>query len=169
MSKNVNNRKAAPKLIFFNEKIFRKIRTIFDVENWLWKSEFCNFQQLLRKITQYIKKLLGSSLAFSLKEDPVRCAKVCDKSWVILSVIPIPKRITCTYQLFNTNFSYVFGKKLALSILYLSSLFCHSSPHFHSPLVAITTLQMFCLLKSQTNVCKPSPQTTCSSFNKLNL
>ena len=28
--------------------------------------------------------LLGSSLAFSPKEDPVRCAKVCDKSWVIL-------------------------------------------------------------------------------------
>ena len=28
---------------------------------------------------------MGSSLAFSLKEDPVRCAKVCDKSWVILS------------------------------------------------------------------------------------
>ena len=30
--------------------------------------------------------LLGSSLAFSLKEDPVRCAKVCDESWVILWV-----------------------------------------------------------------------------------
>ena len=28
--------------------------------------------------------LLGSGLAFSLKEDPVRCAKVCDESWVIL-------------------------------------------------------------------------------------
>jgi hypothetical protein len=28
--------------------------------------------------------LMGSSLAFSLKEDPVRCAKVCNKSWVIL-------------------------------------------------------------------------------------
>ena len=28
--------------------------------------------------------LMGNSLAFSLKEDPVRCAKVCDKSWVIL-------------------------------------------------------------------------------------
>ena len=28
--------------------------------------------------------LMGSSLAFNLKEDPVRCAKVCDKSWVIL-------------------------------------------------------------------------------------
>ena len=31
--------------------------------------------------------LLGSSLAFSLKEDPVRCAKVCDESWVILLYI----------------------------------------------------------------------------------
>ena len=27
---------------------------------------------------------MGSSLAFSLKEDPVRCAKVCNESWVIL-------------------------------------------------------------------------------------
>ena len=30
------------------------------------------------------KILMGSSLAFNLKEGPVRCAKVCDKSWVIL-------------------------------------------------------------------------------------
>ena len=30
------------------------------------------------------KILLGSSLTFNLKEGPVRCAKVCDKSWVIL-------------------------------------------------------------------------------------
>ena len=28
--------------------------------------------------------LLGSNLAFSQKEDPERCAKVCDKSWFIL-------------------------------------------------------------------------------------
>ena len=33
------------------------------------------------------KNLLGSSLAFNLKEGPVRCAKVCDKSWVILGII----------------------------------------------------------------------------------
>ena len=32
--------------------------------------------------------LMGSTLAFSLKEDPVRCAKVCDKSWVILMRCP---------------------------------------------------------------------------------
>ena len=32
---------------------------------------------------------MGSSLPFSLKEDPVRCAKVCDKSWVILMRLPV--------------------------------------------------------------------------------
>ena len=34
-SKNFNNKKCAPKIIFFNEKKTRKIRTIFDIENWL--------------------------------------------------------------------------------------------------------------------------------------
>ena len=29
-----------------------------------------------------------------------------------------------------------------------------------------STLQMFCLLKSQMNACKPSPKTTCSNFNR---
>ena len=33
LSKNVNNKICAPKLIFFNEKKMRKIRIIFDVEN----------------------------------------------------------------------------------------------------------------------------------------
>ena len=31
--KNVNNKKYAPKLVFFNEKKLRKIWMIFDVEN----------------------------------------------------------------------------------------------------------------------------------------
>ena len=31
--KNGSNKKCVPKLIFFNEKKFRKIRTIFGVEN----------------------------------------------------------------------------------------------------------------------------------------
>ena len=31
VSKNVNNKKCAPKLIFFNEKKMRKIRIIFDI------------------------------------------------------------------------------------------------------------------------------------------
>ena len=31
------------KTIFLNEKIFRKIQIIFDIANWLWKSEIDNF------------------------------------------------------------------------------------------------------------------------------
>jgi hypothetical protein len=39
-SKSASNKLCAPKLIFFNEKIFfRKIWIIFDIENSLWKSE----------------------------------------------------------------------------------------------------------------------------------
>ena len=41
-SKNVVNEKGAPTIRFFNKKI-RKIRLIFDIENWLIKSEFCHF------------------------------------------------------------------------------------------------------------------------------
>ena len=32
-SKNVNNRKYAPKLLFFTEKNLKKIQIIFDLEN----------------------------------------------------------------------------------------------------------------------------------------
>ena len=46
-SKNVNNKKCAPKLIFFNEnKKLRKIWMIFGIENWLWKTNFGTFWQL---------------------------------------------------------------------------------------------------------------------------
>ena len=34
------NKKYSPNLLFFNEKKFREIRIIFDVENSLWKSNF---------------------------------------------------------------------------------------------------------------------------------
>ena len=40
-SKNVNNKKCAPKLVqFFNEKKNEKIKMIFGIENWLW-SQLC--------------------------------------------------------------------------------------------------------------------------------
>ena len=35
--------KKVPKLIFFNENFFRKIRMIFDIENSLWKSKIGTF------------------------------------------------------------------------------------------------------------------------------
>ena len=47
------------------------------------------------------KNLLGSSLAFTLKEGPVRCAKVCIKSWVILLCY-----LAGNFQTAPTIFSY---------------------------------------------------------------
>ena len=43
LSKNVFYKKCGPKLILFNEIFFRKIRTFFDIENWLWKSDLGTF------------------------------------------------------------------------------------------------------------------------------
>ena len=38
-SKNVNDEKCAPKLIFFNEIFFREIRIILDIENRDFESQ----------------------------------------------------------------------------------------------------------------------------------
>ena len=43
LSINVNNKKFAPRFVSFNEKIIQKIWMIFDVENWLWKTNFGTF------------------------------------------------------------------------------------------------------------------------------
>ena len=50
LSKNVNNKICAPKIVRLTyyssmKKKFRKIRMIFDVENWLWKSIFRTLRQ----------------------------------------------------------------------------------------------------------------------------
>ena len=42
-SKNVNNKKHAPQMIFFNENCFKRIRVIFDIKIWLWKYNFGTF------------------------------------------------------------------------------------------------------------------------------
>ena len=47
LSKDVNNKKFAPKLTFFNNNKKRDEKDLdFDIENWLWKSNFGNFWQL---------------------------------------------------------------------------------------------------------------------------
>ena len=59
------NKKCAPKMIFFNEK--EKIRIIFDLENWLWKSEIGNFQSLdLERVLIY-QKICFMKKCFLLK------------------------------------------------------------------------------------------------------
>ena len=47
LSKNCFYKSWASKLIFFSEIFFRKIRIIFDIEKWVWKSEFCNLAGLI--------------------------------------------------------------------------------------------------------------------------
>ena len=73
--------KSVPLKSYFSMKNkFRKIRIIFEIENWLWKSEFCHFWQLLLNWPQDSKTLL----IFGLKEGLVECATVCVKSEVML-------------------------------------------------------------------------------------
>ena len=49
-------KKSASKLIFFNEQKIGKIWTIFGIQNWLWKKEFCYFWQCLLNWSQKLKK-----------------------------------------------------------------------------------------------------------------
>ena len=88
LSKNVNNKKCAPKLVFFYEKKLRKTQMIFDIENSFWKSNFGTLQRAgkarqsipgcfsassrsakigLSKWIFYIKNHLNLSDFFSLK------------------------------------------------------------------------------------------------------
>ena len=46
LSKKINNKKCAPVLLFFNKKIIEEDSDDFDIENWLWKSNFGTFWQL---------------------------------------------------------------------------------------------------------------------------
>ena len=78
LSKNVNNKKCAPKLILFQEKNLNN----FDRKNWLWKSEFCYFLQLSCKYlyvcTQSLKLFYWAVFC------PLASATVCNESWAIL-------------------------------------------------------------------------------------
>ena len=63
--KNVNNKKHAPNVIFFKEeKKFGKIRIIFDIENWLWKSEIDTFRSFDLKCKLIWQKKLWKSAIF---------------------------------------------------------------------------------------------------------
>ena len=72
LSKNSFYKSWAPKLIFSYEIFFRKILIIFDIEKWLWKSEFCNLVGLITSTKNVQKKFQSHfcdqwSISFSLK------------------------------------------------------------------------------------------------------
>ena len=79
--KSVNNKRCTPKIKFFNEKKFRKIWIIFEIENWLWKSEFCHFWTTFTQLIARLKNFLrGWLLVLGLKGSLEKCETVCVKS-----------------------------------------------------------------------------------------
>ena len=77
-SKNVNNKKCAPKIIFFNENFFRKIWIIFDIFDAFESQNFAifdNFYSTDRKTKKLFKVLV---INFGPIERPGRmCDSVC--------------------------------------------------------------------------------------------
>ena len=65
-------KKNMPLKWYFSMK--KKSRRIRIIENWHWKSEFCNFWRLLCKFKYTRPKifLMGSLLALSIKDSPVK-------------------------------------------------------------------------------------------------
>ena len=70
-SKNDNNKKPSSKLIFFNEKKIRKIRMIFDIDNWLWKSDLGTFWHPMRTSVKVKSKKYFSFTDFFTKIKPL--------------------------------------------------------------------------------------------------
>ena len=67
---------------------YRKIRIFFDVENWLWKSEFCHFLTTFAQLSARLKNFLGGwLLVLVLGLEEGECATLCVKSWVILQTV----------------------------------------------------------------------------------
>ena len=68
------------------KNIIRKIRIIFDIENWLWKSEISIFQSPPAKRTLICQKnFLWKSAIFHSIKLPFD-AEVAKKSWTVFTV-----------------------------------------------------------------------------------
>ena len=73
LSKNGFIISCSPNPIILTETKIKIIKLIFDVENWLWKSNFGDFWYLMiTKITSWLK-FMGKNLHL------VGCATVCEK------------------------------------------------------------------------------------------
>ena len=78
-------------IVFFNDKIFAKVSDNFWCTKLTLKVRILQFSTTFTQVyTRPKQNLLGSSLAFTPNEGLVRCAKVHNKSWVILiPTVPI--------------------------------------------------------------------------------
>ena len=131
LSKNVNNKKSAPKLIFFNEKKMRKIRIIFDIENWLWKSKIGNYCLItwfragvdLPENLFYEKVLFFTQLSYHLM------CRLLKKSYMLSNI----QRLVLLYvsDSLKTTYLYVWVRKSLIQVcltLYLDQISFALSP-----------------------------------------
>ena len=73
-SKNVNNKKHALNWYSSMKKKLRKIRIIFDIENWLWKSENVIFRSLdLERTLIWQNSFFMKKCYFSLNKATIWC------------------------------------------------------------------------------------------------
>ena len=105
MSINVNNKKCAPKLIFFNEIFFRKIWTFFDIENWLWMSKLCHLSII------DIKKTFCNVWFFCKNEACVNCGTLNATTLIWLVVGSRMKQAKYSTHCFKMN-SFVASSSL---------------------------------------------------------
>ena len=86
-------------MIFFNEKKLSKIRIIFDIENWLWKSEIGNFRSLdLERVLIYQKFFFWKSAIFHSIKLPFD-ADVAEKILNIIYYWEMKKRNISAFDL----------------------------------------------------------------------
>ena len=88
-SKNVNNKKCAPKIIFFNEKKNYEDSHNFWHRKLTLKVRILSFLTTFTQLTaRRINFYRGWLFIFGLKEGLVECATLCVKSEVILTKLP---------------------------------------------------------------------------------
>ena len=90
LSKNVSNLKCAPKFVFFNEKIIRKIRMIFDFKNWLWKSNFHTFWHLLPHYTNSQNSMISFDNSWFLAKNLFNFVSSLENSTIGIAIVRKP-------------------------------------------------------------------------------
>ena len=131
-------------MIFFNEKKIRKIRIIFDIENWLWKSEIRIFQSPPAKRTLICqKKFLWKSAIFHSIKLPFD-AEVAEKilNGIYCWMAPL--------QSFAPFFLFFFGWQ-HLTIFFVSC-FCNCNEEKKEVLKSDTSSEMFFFNRKLQNI-----------------
>ena len=90
------------------KKKFRKIRTIFDIEKWLWKSEFCNFVSLSTLSEKVQKKF--------------QC-NFCDSASISFIVISFHQILLTWWNAYDCDYDYDYDRKNKVHALSFSMIF----------------------------------------------